>query len=137
MKHILFLAALWGFLEASLGWFFHLLHFPAGALMFPVGMILLLAGYSARPERSTVLLIGLMAACIKLSNLFLPGSEFVFKPVISILIEALLMAGIAPYIQVNWKQLRSIRLLCAEVSYGIALGMLGLAIGSQLIVNSF
>ena len=131
MKQIIFLAAIWGILEATLGWFFHIIRFPSGAVMFPIGMVILLAGYTIKHERSSLLLIGAITAAIKLSNFILPGKEFVFNPTMSILIESLIIAYIAPYINVNWSDLK-VSFLKADYSYATSFIMLALAIVIQI-----
>lgn len=132
VKQIFFLASLWGILEATLGWLLHFVHFPAGTVMFPIALMILLAGYAVTGKRSTLLLIGVIAAAIKLSNIMLPGSAFLFNPTMSILVETLLVALLAPYLRVEWEGLK-MSFLNREVSYVESFGLLMLAVGMQLV----
>lgn len=93
---ILFYAALWGLAEASLGYVLHFLPCGfAGMIMFPIGFYLMYNAYKFSGQRSTVLLVGLIAALIKTVDLILPLTSpmSVLNPVSSILIESLLVFG--------------------------------------------
>lgn len=91
---ILFFGALWGLAEASLGYALHFLPCGfSGLVMFPIGFGLMYNAYRISGRRSTVLAVGVLAALIKTVDLVLPltGAMSVLNPVVSILIESLVV----------------------------------------------
>ncbi len=91
---IIFYGAIWGIVEATLG---YLLHFApptiAGLIMFPIATFILIKAYRSTGSRSSLLYIGLIAASIKAVDFMLPGM-MVFKtinPIISIVLESLVV----------------------------------------------
>ncbi|MFH1452432.1 MAG: hypothetical protein ABIH00_00410 [Armatimonadota bacterium] len=81
-------AALWGAMEVSLGTFLHVVKMPmVGAFMAAVGSFILLIARSFVPKRGTTMIIGFIAALIKL--LSVAGSKLV--PAVSIFSESILV----------------------------------------------
>ncbi|MFO7842144.1 MAG: hypothetical protein R6V48_08355 [Fidelibacterota bacterium] len=89
---ILFLGALWGIAEASIGYVLHFL--PAGfsgMLMFPIGFYFMYNAYRQTDSQNAVLWMGLIAAGIKCVDLLLPlrSAMGVLNPAASIIIESM------------------------------------------------
>lgn len=96
---ILFFGALWGILEASLG---HLLHYLpiglSGMLMFPLAFYLMTQLWSVNLRRTDLLWMGLLAASIKLVDLFIPGLPAVktLNPAMALLLQAMMVSVLIP-----------------------------------------
>ncbi|NBC30568.1 MAG: hypothetical protein GVY29_11340 [Spirochaetes bacterium] len=96
---ILFFGGIWGVLEATLGFLLHFLPrvtgFPrlAGFLMFPIGLIFLVAAAQATRKPASALGVAAVAAAVKLSSLALPVVQwgFVRNPALAILSEGLIV----------------------------------------------
>lgn len=91
----LLFGSLWGISEAVLGYALHLLPFGLmGFIMFPIGFFFMQKGYKYTQKSSTVFYIGIVAAVIKLFDLFLPflPTLKIVHPAASILMEALAVA---------------------------------------------
>lgn len=88
--------ALWGIFEATVGYLLHLLPFSVGWLVwYPAACFFMVNVYRKTRQIKSILLVGVLAASIKLINLFLPGRiDRVLNPVTSILFEALSMAAV-------------------------------------------
>ncbi len=97
LTQIIFYGALWGFLEATLGYALHWIPtLIAGTIMFPIASVILLRAYNKTNSKKALLWIGVVAAAIKSVDLFLP-SYTVFKtinPMVSIVLEALLVFAV-------------------------------------------
>jgi hypothetical protein len=83
--------ALWGFLEATLGWALHWV--PAlisGSVMFPIGAAILMRFRGRTGSDAAILGVGAVAAAIKAVDLLLPVPSLwkVFNPMICILLES-------------------------------------------------
>ena len=91
---ILLWGSLWGLFEAIFGYLLHLLPFSIGWLIWvPVACFFMSNVYRKTGRISSILLIGLLCSCIKLTNLFLPGRvDRVLNPAVSILLEATALA---------------------------------------------
>ena len=94
---IIFYGALWGFLEATLGYALHWIPtLIAGTIMFPIASVILLRAYNKTNSKKALLWIGMVAAAIKSVDLLLP-SYTVFKtinPMVSIVLESLLVFAV-------------------------------------------
>jgi hypothetical protein len=96
---ILFFGATWGVLEATLGFLLHFLPrvtgFPrlAGFIMFPIGLIFLVAAAQATRKPASALGVAAVAATVKLASLALPVVQwsFVRNPALAILSEGLIV----------------------------------------------
>jgi hypothetical protein len=89
-----FYGSLWGMSEAILGYALHLLPFAvSGFVMFPIGFYLMSKAYNETQNASTVFYTGIVAAIIKLIDLFLPLMPLkTINPAVSILMESLIAA---------------------------------------------
>lgn len=94
---IIFYGALWGFLEATLGYALHWIPtFIAGTIMFPIASVILLRVYNKTNSKKALLYVGLVAAAIKSIDFLLPSFS-VFKtinPMASIVLESLLVFAV-------------------------------------------
>lgn len=93
---ILVWGGLWGIFEATVGYLLHLLPISIGWLVwYPVACFFMLNVYRKTRRAETVFLVGLLSACIKLLNLFLPGRiDRVLNPAMSIVFEALTLTAV-------------------------------------------
>ncbi len=94
---ILFLGAIWGLLEATLGYVLHFL--PAlisGSIMFPIATLVMLRTYQITNSKKSVFSVAVIASLIKSVNLLMPNLSVwkVINPMISILVEALLVVAV-------------------------------------------
>jgi hypothetical protein len=112
LSEILFFGALWGFLEATLGYLLHSLTIlAAGTVMFAVATFIMLRAHQRSECRRVLLMIGLVAALIKAVDFFLPphpiyGYVKVVNPMFCIVAETLVLTVVIPWV-------RSARLLPA------------------------
>ncbi|GEM_PF-6370986 len=91
---ILLYGSMWGFTEATLGFMLHLMHYPLkGPVLMSVGVFFMAAALRMYQPKNTILYclsIGLVASLMKVSDVFLLGFDvMVYRPVISILVEAI------------------------------------------------
>jgi len=94
LKIVLFYGGLWGILEATLGYFLHLLP-PgiAGILMFPIAFYFMNKSYHAADKSSVIFYTASVAALIKLVDLLIPFTPpiKVLNPALAILLQALVV----------------------------------------------
>lgn len=86
----LFYGALWGLLEATIGYFMHLFMVPfTGFVMFPIGAYFMGRATLETKEKKGAMYVALTAATIKLINLWMPNIALikVFNPVVAILLQ--------------------------------------------------
>ena len=93
---IIFFGAIWGIIEATLGYLLHLLPisiYISGSVMFPVVAYILYKAYAVTKSKPDLLSIGLIAALIKAINFLMPfGSPFkIINPMLSIIMESLMV----------------------------------------------
>jgi len=116
MKHcsILFWGVIWGAFEATAGFLLHLLPFSIGAYVwFPAAYFFLDRAYRKTGRRSAVVYTGMLAAGLKLLNLFSQvRTDYVINPAASIVLEALAMAFA---LSLAWRPRRAIAAICFEV----------------------
>lgn len=123
---IVFFGALWGLVEATLGFALHLLPaLIAGSVMFPIVMIILYQAYKSLDSRKAILFVGLVAILIKSSNLLLP---FLFpaktiNPMIAMFIQSLLAFVFIPNMSVSNITKKVAILLGISITW--RLGMIG------------
>ncbi|MBU1145818.1 MAG: hypothetical protein KJ971_08225 [Firmicutes bacterium] len=94
---ILFYGAIWGILEASLGYVLHFVPtFIAGTIMFPIVSVLLVRAYAKTNSKASLVFIGLVASFIKGINLFMPQYSIwkTINPMISIVVESILVLAV-------------------------------------------
>lgn len=100
--YILFYGALWGVLEATLGWALKFLPgFVSGSVMFPLALGIMLLAWRKMGDRRSIFIIAVIASLIKLVDLILPGLPPVrtINPAIAILLEGAVVALLIPVIQ--------------------------------------
>lgn len=91
---ILFMGALWGIAEATLGYVLHFLpHGMSGMFMFPIGMYFMYNAYKKSNKTQAVMWVAMIAASVKLIDLALPTRSpmSVINPATSILLESLVV----------------------------------------------
>lgn len=105
---IVFFGAIWGITEATLGFLLHFLPPTlAGIIMFPIAAFILVKAYKATGSRAALIFVGFIAAGIKAVDFLVPGvmSFKIINPMISIVMESLLVAAVYPLIAgKDWKE---------------------------------
>lgn len=119
------LGALWGLVEATLGWGLHFMHVAGkGKILFLIGLVIMIYGIRRTGKPYAAITIAGVAALIKLSNLVFPAHYLfrsVFNPFMYILMEgaivtvasavlfklfdkqkSLFVPTVQPAIKVNW-----------------------------------
>ncbi|HOG24577.1 MAG TPA: hypothetical protein PLM86_00090 [Bacteroidales bacterium] len=98
LRIILFWAVCWGLAEAVIGFLLHFVENSAGILLYPFGAYCLIMAFKKSERKVMVpVLVTLIAALFKLSNLAFTSPEFhyrVYFPVIAILSEGLITSGL-------------------------------------------
>jgi len=93
----IFFGAIWGILEASLGYLLQFLPpLVSGSIMFPIGATLLTLTYLNTKNKQSILWVGVIAATIKSINFFMPGLLPIktYNPMIAIMLQSLVMVGV-------------------------------------------
>jgi hypothetical protein len=89
----LFWGALWGLSEATLGHILHMIRIPglAGFVMLPLATFFMLKALQDSKKLSVIFSTSVVAATLKLSDLFLPGITAldIAKPAAAIVCESL------------------------------------------------
>ena len=98
---IIFYGAIWGFLEATLG--YSLQYLPSiisGTIMFPIATVILINAYNKTGSRVALLYIGVIAASIKAVDFFMPFISVgkTFNPMIAIIVESFLVVAVVTYL---------------------------------------
>ncbi len=99
---IVFFGAVWGILEATLGYVLHFLPMLiSGTLMFPLVMYVLYRAYKSTDSRKAVFFVGLIAIMIKSTNLFLPmlPAAKTINPMIAMFVQSLLVFILIPLLE--------------------------------------
>lgn len=93
IRTVLLWGSLWGIFESTVGYLLHLLPVSLGWLVwYPVACFFMAMTYERARRPAAILCVGLLAACIKLLDLFLPVRiDMVLNPAVSIVFEALAM----------------------------------------------
>ena len=95
ISKVIFFGAIWGIVEASLG---YLLHFApptiSGLIMFPIATFILVKAYKALGSRKALIYIGFIAALVKSIDLLLPGlvGFKTINPMLSIILQSMVVA---------------------------------------------
>jgi len=127
---ILFYGAIWGIVEASVGYVLHFLPaLIAGTILFPFASIILYRAYQQTESSISLLGVGIVAAMIKAINFLLPVTN-VFKiinPMISIVLEALVvMVVVRSLVKSNWVVKATLITLASITWRVVFLGYMGL-----------
>jgi len=91
---VIFFGAIWGILEATLGYGLHYLpDFISGGVMFPIGAALMFWAYRNTQKRSSVLYVAMIAAAIKAVNFLIPGAFAlkIYNPMIAIMLQSVVV----------------------------------------------
>lgn len=92
---VIFLGSLWGFIEATLGGFLHMIHFPlTGSILGPVGFALLFMASRRGVKTQGLMTITFIAASFKFFDVFLFNLAPV-RPEILNPAQAIVMQGLA------------------------------------------
>lgn len=130
---IIIIGAAWGFVEATLGCLLHTIHAPfKGAIMLPFVIGFIMTAYSSTGKVSASAYVALIAAMIKLTDLFIPFSISymgVINPAIYILIEGLIGAVILK--ATNMKRAPKLRL---SLSPRLTVPALVIAIATTMLI---
>ena len=100
---ILVFGSIWGFLEATLGGFLHLIIFPnKGAIMAGIGVALMTSALAIYRKPGMLFGIGIVAALFKLLDVWLfllpVTSIHIINPAMSIIIESLVFSLVAIFV---------------------------------------
>ncbi len=101
-KYILFIGALWGISEASLGYLLHWLPMGfAGAIMFPIGAFFLYQAWQKDASYSSLALITAIAALVKSVDFLLPlpSPMSVLNPMTAILMQGIVLSAFLPLLE--------------------------------------
>ncbi len=96
---ILFLGAVWGILEATLG---HILHFLptliSGSVMFPIAASIMYITFNQTQSRRAMVYVAAIAVLIKTVDFFLPGLPAIkiYNPMIAIMLQSFAMVVFIP-----------------------------------------
>lgn len=108
MKNILFwvfiYGLLWAFLELTFGCLMHIIHFPAGAVLFPAAIFMMLMLYNKTKSTKSLIMMALFVASLKFLNLLMPNITlaYILNPAISIVLESIIVVAsiyAVPYIK--------------------------------------
>ncbi len=100
--YILFFGAVWGILEATLGYVLQFLPpLVSGSVMFPIAAILMIVTYQNTKSKSAMIYVAAIAATIKAVNFFLPGLPPIktYNPMIAIMLQSMVMVIFIPLIE--------------------------------------
>ncbi len=99
---ILFFGAIWGILEATLGYALQFLPpLVSGSIMFPIAATLMYLTYNNTKSRSAMIYVAAIAATLKAINFFLPGLPPIktYNPMIAIMLQSVVMVVFLPLIK--------------------------------------
>jgi len=100
--YVLFYGAVWGLLEATLGYGLKFLPpLVSGSVMFPIGAAIMLQAYQKTQSKQAVFYVGLIAASIKAVDFMLPGLPTImtYNPMISIVLQSLAVLILLPLLK--------------------------------------
>ena len=127
---IVFFGAIWGIVEASVGYVLHFLPtFIAGTILFPFASVILYKTYQKTNSSLAVLGVGVIAALIKAVNFLLPVTNMfkIINPMISILLEALVvMVVIRSFVKSNWVIKTAVIAIASVTWRALFLGYMGI-----------
>lgn len=134
---ILFWGALWGIMESTLGYVLHIFSIALpglpGMLMFPIAFIFMHRVYDSTGNPASVVQIAIVAALIKLTDLFFGGliPIYVINPALSLLME-----GMAVAIVIHFVNRRKVSI---QFSHGFTMGLIWRAmfLGYMLVLSRF
>lgn len=118
---VLFWGAIWGIVEATLGYFLHLISFSMGwCIWLPLAFYFLNKVYTQTKKTNYLVYVGAIAAAIKLVNLFMTSQiNKVINPAMSIIFEALALCAIYKVIENKKTKLNYLGVLAANFAWRI------------------
>ncbi|TVR57454.1 MAG: hypothetical protein EA426_12180 [Spirochaetaceae bacterium] len=135
---VLLFGAIWGFAEATVGHALHLLPrliaVPplAGFVMFPIGVVFMLAAVHATRRPATAFFVALVAATVKFSSVVLPSVSWVFvqNPVVAIVLQGLTVWGLVTVLGFGANRAKAVvAALSAGVVWRLAFAALSVSLG--------
>lgn len=137
-KNIVFGGALWGILEATLGWALHLIHFKGEALiLYPFGLMCMLMAFKQTLQLSSVMKVAMVASLIKLVNLFMVPVVPIYhvtNPAVAIALEGLVTWAFCVGYLKNKKPSWTV---CIPVASVLVLASVFVFRGWQMIMDNF
>ncbi len=97
--YILFFGAIWGIIEATLGYALQFLPpLVSGSVMFPIAATLMLITYQNTKSRSAMIYVAAVAATIKSINFFMPGLPAIktYNPMIAMMLQSFVIVIFIP-----------------------------------------
>lgn len=118
---IAFWGAAWGIFEATVGYLLHLINFGYSWLIWgPAACFFMANVYRKTGRISSIVFVGVLCASIKMLNFLLPVSiDKVINPAISILLEALSLAGTVFAAKSLFKERRESLIIKALIALGM------------------
>lgn len=119
ISSVIFIGAVWGIVEATVGHFLHLFTMGIGwMLWFPIAFFFLNSVYRMTHKASCMLTTAIIAAGIKMIDIFYsPRLDYVINPAASIILEGLAVFAVYQYLNYKYNQDKlnviSILLACA------------------------
>lgn len=137
ISFIIFWGACWGVLEATLGWFLHIVHFKGEVLLlYPFGLMCMMMAYKQTGTTSSIIKVAAVAALVKLTNLLIPPAApfyHVTNPAIAILLEGLVTWAFCTYM---YKRSSGIKLAIPSAVLLMFVSILMFR-GLQLVMDAF
>lgn len=135
IKHlciILFWGALWGILEATVGYILHVLPFrvPTGSILFPIGYYFMQKSYKETKDLKSIFYTSIVAGSIKLINLLIPMTPVikVINPFACILFEGLAVASVFKFFESKDNPLKYVSALMMSLFWRVGYYMISFAI---------
>lgn len=96
----IFYGALWGIIEATLGYLVHLTNISSTFVLLPIAFFFMRQVYKATGKINSILFISIISCSIKLLDIFTNiRLDKVFNPAISILLEGFAFAGLVFFVK--------------------------------------
>jgi len=102
--YVLFFGAIWGILEATLGYALKFLPpLVSGSVMFPIAATLMVVTYQNTKSKSSMIYVAAIAASIKAINLFMPGLPPIktYNPMIAMMLQSVVLVVFIPLFKKN------------------------------------
>jgi len=123
VSKIIFFGALWGIVEATLGYLLHLLPgYLAGSLMFPIVVFILYRAYKSLGTRKAIFFVAIVAMVIKSVNLLLPFMvpAKTINPMVSMFVESLLVFAVIPLFESKKLPVKISAIVIASIGWRLA-----------------
>lgn len=123
LSTVIFFGALWGLAEATLGYALQFLPpIVSGAVMMPIGALILIRGFTSTDSTRAVFLIALVAISVKAVNFFLPGLPPIktYNPMIAMLLQTVFIAGVLPVLKRENLPVTIVSFIGASIAWRLA-----------------